>query len=426
MIGRRGVRLASTVAIIGASIVGVAIPPASAKTDLAIDAGYRGFFYPGRPTPVRVTVKADHLLRATVEMRLRNGGPGDVVVTRPVEVAGGSAKQVELVASQTMFGNTNADIEVTVRDGNESVAHATASVSWTADQELVGVLPQAWAQAQPPDTTRLRVDAGTARFAPVLPADLAEPGALGPLDVLVAADGELGGLAPSDRRTVLGWVHDGGRLIVTAPKGAAVAGLPDGWQPGPSGRSQAGMGEIVTVDAQSASWWDRLDPTPTRSSAEDGALNQKNFGGFPLSATIARDAGLHTARLGWLIGFLVAYVVLVGPIAFLVLKRLHRPLLLWLVVPALAVVFTGAGWGAGRSLRKDASSAHSTVVEQSPIGAKATTWLGSVANGGGTVDLALPVGWMSHAQSQFNGSIVNQRQSTMAKGPVAGITLAPG
>lgn len=53
-------------------------------------------------------------------------------------------------------------------------------------------------------------------------------------------------------------------------------------------------------------------------------------------------------QLGWL---LLTYIILVGPMTFLVLRRLDRQALGWIVVPIITVVFVGAAYGLGYAQR---------------------------------------------------------------------------
>ena len=180
---RRLGQLAAAV-VLASGIVVVGAPPSSAATALEVQAGFDGAYSPGRAVRVRIAIVADHLVRGALDVRVTLGP--SIVVTRPVEVPGGSTKEL-VVAVPTFganFGGTELQVEVALRDGSGQLAEGSARVQWTPDAELVGVLPAAGALATVPDTSALAVDAGTARFVAVDELDLAEPGAIDAFDML--------------------------------------------------------------------------------------------------------------------------------------------------------------------------------------------------------------------------------------------------
>ena len=63
--------------------------------------------------------------------------------------------------------------------------------------------------------------------------------------------------------------------------------------------------------------------------------------GDSVANSLAGDAGLRLPRLTILLGFLGLYIVVVGPITALVLRRRRRPEMAWVAVPTLALLFTG-------------------------------------------------------------------------------------
>lgn len=428
---RRVGQYAAAMVLIGSGVAGTTSTVAQAATTLDVQVGYGGSFYPGRPVRVRITVTADRLVRGTLEVRMAQG-PAQVVLSRPVEVPGGSDKQfvVAMPDAGVFFGGpgANASAEVSLRQDGDEIASGRGSAQWTVDGELVGVLPGAGAAGSFPESVGLAIDAGAARLSPIDQLDLDEPGALGALDMLAVDQNELGSLGPDARQAVLDWVSDGGRLLVVAPTGTEVAGLPAAWQPGAGGRAQAEQGDVVALGGERSSWFRALLPTPTRSAMEDGGQMLRGFGGVPASTIIAQDAGLRLARLGWLIAFLIAYVVVVGPIAHIVLRRSNRALWFWFVVPALAALFTGGAWLVGRSLRSGATAAQTTIVELRPEGARATTWVGVVSRGGGTVDIALPRGWVGRLSSSavMTGETRPMRVNITGKGAVSRLELNAG
>jgi hypothetical protein len=362
---------------------------ASAKTTIDAVVGVDGFYSPGKAVAVRVTIKADRLIKGTVEVKANDFGSQSSTVV-PIEVAGGATKEVLVVVpSAVQNPGQSAEVTVIVSDGATELASTDVSASTRPDQELVGVFPTLLTQGKPPETTKLTVDVGTARMSPFVVSDLAAPGAIEAFDVLAATSADLAALDPPSTRELLGWVGRGGRLLVRSD-GTAIPAVPNDWQPGTSGRVGAGRGEIELL--ANATWWERLEPTPTRSFLEDQGTGGMMMNGFPLANALAVDAGFTSARVNWLVGFLAAYVLVVGPASYLLLKRMRRPGLLWAVVPAFAALFTVGAAVVGKSQQAGTNAGYATLVETSPGGAWSVSSLGSLA-GGGAVRTVLPEGW---------------------------------
>src|SRR5690606_4919615 len=155
-------------------------------------------------------------------------------------------------------------------------------------------------------------------------------------------------------------------------------GLPDAWQPSGT-RAPAGAGWVVLTDGAVArgQWSGIVQPSrqfgPHALSIGGGCC----FTTVPDS--VARDAGLRIPDVGWLLAFLVAYVVVVGPLTFVLLRRMRRTGLAWVAVPAVAILFTAVAFGAGSSLRSGSRAAHGTVVQTSPLGDRVVSYVGLVS-----------------------------------------------
>ena len=371
----------------------VAATPAAADTGVDVEAGYAdGQIVPGRPVPVRVQVRADQLVTGTLTVvPYTLGQPGEEVSTA-VEVAGGSVKDYLVVVPTVWDGTLGpSEMRVTLRTGDDTV-ESTAALSWSGEVEVVGLVPGLVSQA--PDPVTLDRDLGRAVFAPLDAQALATPGALGPLGSIVAGPDGLAALPPEAQRNVLEWVEDGGQMLVDAPPGTPLAGVPEAWQPS-GARAAAGAGWVRLTDGAAArgQWRQIVEPT-------------RQFGGQELSSggmccfsnvadTVAGDAGLRIPDVGWLLGFLVAYVAIVGPLTFVVLRRVRRTGLAWVAVPLVAVLFTGVAYTAGSSLRSDARAAHGSVVQASPLGDRTASYVGLVSRDGSDPTALFPEGWQA-------------------------------
>jgi hypothetical protein len=387
--------------------------PAGAATVLEVDAGYGASFRPGVPVPVRVRIAADRLVRGELEIQTNAGFGDSVVVVVPVEAPGGSVKEVVVVAP-TDAGAGRTEVRAVLRQGGAEVARGTANVAPAFDTELVGLLAGAQGGRPIPAAAPLSVDAGTARFSALGQAELAAaPASLAALDVVGAAPDDLAGLDEAARAGVLSWVGEGGFLLVDSAPGEEIVGLPAAWQPGESRRAAAGLGEIRTTDGAMAagSWAGLVEPTPVAS----GQGNQF-FGGFGLDGALATDAGLALPRLGWLVAFLLVYVLVAVPLTLTLLRRGGRGELGWVVLPLVALVFTAASYGAGREARGGTTAAHATVVHVTQGGAVATTSVGTVSPDGGQVEVAYPRRWTPAGRSVSSGGPPTQLRATLTSG----------
>lgn len=399
--GRLTLAVAAVVAAVAGSLVLPSTPAVAQQTrdrPVTVTAGYDGFYVPGRPFPLRVRVAGERLIKGTVEVRVTAVG-GTTTLRLPVEVPGGGAKSY--VVTAPAGARRGRQVSVQLRQGDTRVGESVdAALRSEPDVELVGLLPGVLAGDDLPGAAPLAVDAGTARFHELDEALLGQaPASLGPLGTIGAADGELARLPERTRSALLRWVAGGGRLLVDATSGP-VGGLPDEWQPvGSATRAAAGRGEIVlTAGAMAGGRWANLvEPT--------GIAVSSPFDGFGGGLGLAGEAGVRVPQLGWLLLFLLAYVVLVGPITFIVLRRRGRAELAWLVVPMLAVVFTTGAYAAGRSLRSRTNAAYASIVElDSAAGDTVLTYVGLSSPSGGDPEVELPPGW-SAAGTEQGGSI---------------------
>ncbi|HEX6417781.1 MAG TPA: hypothetical protein VFZ77_04770 [Acidimicrobiales bacterium] len=399
-----GVAAATVVAL----LVGAA--PAAADSEIEVEAGYAdGQFVPGRPLPVRVEVRSDQLVTGTLTATAYTlGQPGTPAATE-VEVAGGSVKEYLLVLP-TSFGRSvgPSEVRVTLRGGGESI-EAAAPLTWSGTVELVGLLPGV--APQPPGPIDLDAGLGRALFHQLDDPELATPGAVGPLGSIVAGPGGLAALPREAQRNVLGWVEDGGQLLVDAPPGAAVAGLPPEWQPAAT-RAPAGEGWVRLTDgaAGRGQWSGLIEATRQFSTDEIGGMGWCCPASVP--DAVARDAGLRIPEVGWLVGFLAAYVVIVGPVTYVVLRRARRTTLAWVAVPLVAVLFTGGAFVAGSSLRENARASHGSLVQASPLGDRVVSYVGLVSRDGSDPTAVFPERW------QAGGFDPGPFGEMMAPGPV--------
>ena len=194
-------------------------------------------------------------------------------------------------------------------------------------------------------------------------------------------------------------MEQGGHLLVDADRGQTVEGLPPAWQPGADGRAAAGRGEVrLTAGAIAAGQWSGLvEPTGWAVTGDPGI----RFGNGFVGQALANEAGLRVPRLGWLVAFLVLYVLMAGPVVFFVVRRRGHPELAWVAVPLVAVLFTAGSYVGGRGLRDTTRQVDTSVVATGPAGSTAATWTGVFSSGGQTSRVRFGPGWTPSGQSDI-------------------------
>lgn len=371
------------------SLVVLPASPAAAATKVKVQAGSNGTYRFGKPFPVRATVTSDRLVRGTLEFSMKTDfGPAvSNALNVPVEVSGGSTKQYVVALPGEMWGD-RLDISVVLREDGKVVGSGTAKISPIKDEEQVGVLARALNGRTLPARVPLAIDIGTASFVALDELDLSgAPGTLGVLGTVVASTDDLAGLDQDARKSLFSWVGLGGRLLVDALPGQEVPGLLPEWQPGASARATAGLGEVRAVGDAIATgrWSEILEPTPTST------FNQMLF--ESPDRPLAEDAGLRIPKLGWLISFLVVYVIGAVPITLTILRRRGHGEWGWIALPVVALVFTGVAWFVGSEVRANVVTSHATVLRTSPNGATASSYVGTHSRSGGDIITRLPRSW---------------------------------
>ena len=128
-----------------------------------------------------------------------------------------------------------------------------------------------------------------------------------------------------------------------------------------------GRGTLVALGFDAATtafadWPGRLDlwrdvaargvTTPAVTAAIDApTLRWNNGGSATFSQSVLRAPGLSAPGFGAIGAFLLAYLVLLVPVNYAVLKRLDRRELTWLTVPVLVLLFSASAYGFGYRLK---------------------------------------------------------------------------
>lgn len=387
------------------SILGAAPTGQSEQLRLSIEAGYDGAYRHTAWVPLQIGVaNSGPPVEGTLRVTVRSSASVDYVT--PVSLPTQSERVVQTYVYLPRFTD-----RVTVdllNEANETIASADSAPLRRVDDETL-----LYAVAAPVvgELTFLETVTGTRSDAMVAAVDLEDlppiAAAWQALDVLVLNNVDSGQLSADQRGAMDAWIALGGQLVVTGGANwqSTTAGLAE-WLP----VSVTGTATIADLPALAGAFGIPLrDPGPylvATGTLETGEL-LVHQNGLPLLATVSRGAGhvsylaldpqlapladwdgspllwaLVTALIpeqpfwaagvrdvqaagaaagsltslqlpsGWLLlAFLLVYILAIGPVSYVVLKRRGRLELAWITTPALIVLFTFIAYVAGSQLR---------------------------------------------------------------------------
>jgi hypothetical protein len=364
---------------------------------------------------VAATVTADGLIDGEVTATTEFSSTAVVV---PVQVAGGAEARVLLVIPMPGFNNGNGTVNVVLTDGNDVVGQEKVVFTHRADVDVTGILPQLKSSmAQVPNRVQL-----TPEIAALGPAALTQ------LDTIVGSSSDLASLELPARQAILGWVNAGGRLLLDDD--ADLTSLPTDWRPGDAGYAIAGLGEVSLSRGKAAAgkWKEILLPAELDVFDSPFGFGTETFA--DPQASLARRAGVTPPSLSPILIALGIYVVVVGPVLYLVLRAMRRLTLAWLVIPALAALVAGGVVVTGGAWRRGGDPVANVARQSYPGGSSVRSETLLFNRQGGETKVGVPAGWTAAEASAFFG----EDPSTAAKrrfvvgdaGSTLATTLEPG
>ena len=302
--------------------------------------------------------------------------------------------------------------------------------------------------------------------------------AWGALDRLIWQDVDSSQLNTEQLAALRGWVAGGGRLVIAAarpvrpacrpsptpscpidrrrrptsprPPSAALLGeLPDDATDLPAlsgtltaGRALASVGDQIVAAERpygsgavtiigfdpTADWltgtrpaeglWRPAPPDPLRRRSRSSATTARSCQAASQLPTLALPP------IGGLIALLGAYILLIGPINYLVLRRLDQREWAWVTMPVLIVVFAVGAYGFGSLLRGSDVIVNEVAIVRGAPGATegtAQSYLGVFSPSRGTYQVRVPGGALlsSPISGDFFGGDGNQSSLDVLQGDPA-------
>ncbi|HLA17310.1 MAG TPA: hypothetical protein VJZ72_10465 [Candidatus Limnocylindrales bacterium] len=419
-VARLPARFAAPLIVALVATSALVVPVAAAEGLTMAASGYlAGHVRPGSWMAIEVSLKNDGP-PVTGELRMAGGNASKTRFGVVVDLPTGSDKRYVLYAQPPAFGR---DLDVALASGGQIVT--TAKVAYQlhdATQTLIGVV------AEDPAALISRLDLPTDqnRQAPVIvrldPETLPDRiEGWAPLDRLVWQDVDGARLTPLQIEALRGWLAGGGRLVIVggtagpgllsafpdnllpfrptstvdvAPDNLAplVGRIPDGATTIPAlsgvlttgrvladggGRAIAaemafGSGNVTIIGVDpTIPWiadgfaatgqWQRL--LPPRSTSGPSIADDSQ-----ILTAVASVPSLALPPVGGLLALLVGYIVLVGPINYLVLRRIDRREWAWVTIPAFIVVFAAGAFFYGSFLRGSDVLIHEVAIVRGAAG----------------------------------------------------------
>ena len=363
----------------------------------------------------------------TGELRITGGADSRTRFGTPAELATGSRKQFLLYALPPSFGG---NMKVQLVSGDRTVAEANVAVALHDQTQLVvGVIAENPAKLVGELDLLPNQNGAQPVIVTLTPADLPERiQAWSAVDRLIWQDTDTSALTPPQLAALKTWIAGGGRLVITGGTAGAdvlaalpddllpyrpsavldidpvalrpvLGGVPDGATALTAYAGDAGVGRALATSADRVIAADMIygggsvtllgfDPTTSWIAEGDTydaplwkrLLPPRTAGTVSLaddSQIVGAVSNLPSLALPPITGLLVllfGYIILVGPVNYLVLSRLDRREWAWVTVPVLIGVFTIGAFGIGSLLRGSDVIVHQVaIVRGAPGTDQATT-----------------------------------------------------
>lgn len=407
------------------------------------------------------------------ELRIAGGTQSQTRFSVPADLPTQADKTFLLYAQPPAFGK---ELQVQLVEGDRTVASVKATYASDDGTQLVVAVV-----AEHPErfVGSFHLPPNQNQVAPLVmslaPEDLPERvEAWTSIDRMVWQDIDADRLTTAQLAALSGWVAAGGKLVITGgttgPK--TLAGFPDALLPyrpqvttdvpaasltgilgelPPTATTLPGLSGELTAGRALATVGDRVvaaerttgagtvtllgfDPSADWIAKTDSSqamwrrlLPPRTYGGLAifddnlLVGAASQVPSLALPPTGGLILLLIAYIALIGPINYLVLRRLDRREWAWLTMPLLIVVFAVGAYGFGALLRGSEVIVNEIAIVRGAAGAtdgSAQVYLGVFSPSRQAYQLSVPGGALLSAP--INGDAFNGTPNAAALDVVQG------
>jgi hypothetical protein len=180
---------------------------------------------------------------------------------------------------------------------------------------------------------------------------------------------------PADAATVAtGTLHAEARALVGADDGTPLLSM----RPVGGGRvilvgSDLATDAFRTWDGSGAFWARLLPADPGLESMFGGGIPDREQRSGAMQQALNTLPSLDVPPAELLLVVIVAYILLIGPVSYLVLRRLDRRELAWLTAPVLVILFTACSYGIGVSLKGSQVIVNQLAIVRSSTAGSAAT-----------------------------------------------------
>ncbi|HEX7172923.1 MAG TPA: hypothetical protein VF365_09985 [Candidatus Limnocylindria bacterium] len=254
-----------------------------------------------------------------------------------------------------------------------------ATVVWAADSTTLGETQRRALERWVAEGGRLIVVGGadwqarTAAFVEILPIE--RLGAVDGVSQAALAAWSGSDEAPVAESTVAtGPLRDDARGLVAADDGSHLLSM-----------RPVGAGRVILVGPDAANqafrgWdgaptlWARMLPTNAMFEAAfgGGVPNRDQVAGS-MEQALNTLPSLEVPPAELLLAVIVGYILLIGPVSYVVLRRLDRRELAWVTAPILVLAFSAASYGIGLSLKGTQSIVNQIAIVRSTTAGTAAT-----------------------------------------------------
>lgn len=314
--------------------------------------------------PVRVTVESRRAVDAELEVRASG-----VNMSWRFPLALAANTEVQQIVVIPTDGGSLGLVDATLLSGDDSLAIAR-NQGREGNANVVGLL----GIEAPGGEVRLNPDVGVASLI-----ELDDLRLLPALDSMVTTPAGLRALAAEEQNVLLSWVWSGKQLLVADDSGSI-----DGWLPEPvaDGRSNELVGAGI-VRYVGRDWDEHVFPGITVATQPGLQLQ----GAVGQNTELLNDGGFSVPSLRVMTIVLLLYLLIAGPLTFGILTSRNKQSLVWVVLPALAVLFTAGVFAGGKLLNSGRTDAYAAIVEVNPVGASRTETLLISRSGRRTIDV---------------------------------------